>query len=362
MKRFLKEILGYAFLALVIFTLLSILLYQVPAHEDAYLNNEICTVSQKIEALQTKSDYNTLFFGSSKTFRDIDPNIINTIAGTNAYNAGVQGLFFPRLKNFITEALQQKGNKTQKIIIEITPFAQIGENTTSVAFMNAIEPSTANLVGNYVSTEKLGAVEKAKYAYGYTMLYLHKYIGFKSILRIREHLGIHSVAEKPDCMGIDYNDVKGFISLNAQKDVPGNFFNNLQSRRNQLLDYTEKKELKTKFTYDASKFSISIETSMQSELDAVLESISPLANEIIFMIPPRQNLSYLESLLKQKNYLESKGYCVLDYSNPTQYPTLYTKEGSFDLFHLNENGTKVFSKILAQSLMNDCGMNQNDQE
>lgn len=362
MKRFLKEILGYAFLALVVCTLLSILLYEVPAHEDTYLNNEICTVSQKIEALQAKSDYNTLFFGSSKTFRDIDPNIINTVAGTNTYNAGVQGLFFPRLKNFIIKALQEKGNKTQKVVIEITPFAQIGKNTTSVPFMNAVEPSTVNLVTDYVSTEKLGMIEKAKYAYGYTMLYLHKYIGFKSILRIREHLGIHSVAEKTNCMGVDYNDVKGFISLDEQKSIPGNFFNDLQSRRDQLLAYTDKKELKTKFTYDASKFSTSIETSMQSELDAVLESITPLADEIIFMIPPRQNLSYLESLLKQKNYLENKGYCVLDYSNPKQYPTLYTKEGSFDLFHLNEKGTKVFSKILAQSLMSDCGSNQSNQE
>lgn len=362
MKKFLKNILGHTLLALVVFVLLSIITYKVPTHENTYLNNEICTVSQKIEALQAKPDYNTLFFGSSKTFRNIDPSVINEIAGTNAYNAGVQGLFFPRLKNFITEALRLKGNKTQKIIIEITPFAQIGKNTTSVPFMNAIEPSTATLVSNYVKTEKLGTVEKAKYAYGYTMLYLHKYIGFKSILRIREQLGIHSIAEKPNCMGIDYNDVQGFISLDAQEDVPGNFFKDLQSRRNQLQGYTEKKELKTKFTYDASKLTTSIKTFMQAELDAVLEFVSPLADEIIFIIPPRQNLSYLESLLKQKNYLESKGYCVLDYSNPAKYPTLYTKEGSFDLFHLNAKGAEVFSKILAQSLINDCGTNQSDQE
>jgi hypothetical protein len=43
------------------------------------------------EVFESKAPHDILFIGSSRTHRSIDPRIIDSICGTNSFNAGVEG-------------------------------------------------------------------------------------------------------------------------------------------------------------------------------------------------------------------------------------------------------------------------------
>lgn len=345
MKKFLKRIAFWGLLALALNILLAIAVYSI--RPDAfYKHYEVCMLLQKQEILLQNPDrYNTVFIGSSKTFRHVNPMVfdsLNNRAGTS-FNLGQNGLKAPRNYDFLNQLLQQKSDY-EAIFFELIMLDNILENYQSDAIIQSMSLNRCLQAYEQAFKNKSLKLEiRFRYFKYYTLALGYKYIGFSMIKRLKLLLGIPIQENPVDCAAFDLNQYQGFISMDEELDLTQQY--ELVGRRKLFLDRPFQSSLYKGLGDEkiAPKNSL-----VNREFEAHLERWKAQGLPIIFIVPPRTYSFELEMLGQFKALAEKEGFPVFDFSNQEQYPELHNFENSFDHPHLNKNGAYVFTQLLAE--------------
>ncbi len=325
---------------------LSVVLYHFLG-DDYYNEYETPMLAAKLEYFHRK-DFNTAFVGTSKTLRQVDPKKFSQLANENmnAFNMGVAGLFPFRMLDYGERVSEKAGIKN--MFVELAPLDIIGINYDSNPNILALNFGRFWKAFEHISYSQISNRIKLSYYVNYCKALSYKYLGIgaeKQLALILEST-VYPNAEKESKIDRTFEN-DGFITytqLVEMGQMPAYRLkdHNALKANPKLLESTIKTYKKTQASLSA------VEDGYIKEYLEFASKISEKGIIIVFYLPPRQLDYGLAPVLNLRDRLKEKGYAVLDCSDPTEYPELYTLENSFDVSHLNKNGAALFTEALAK--------------
>ncbi|HMQ48408.1 MAG TPA: hypothetical protein PKA00_13350 [Saprospiraceae bacterium] len=343
MKRFIKRIAFWGLLALTLNVLVAMVVYSL-RHDDYYEDYEVCLLMEKQEALFEKGDSaNTVFIGTSKTHRQIIPTLFDSLVpGAYAFNLGQGSLTAPRNLDFTNHLLEKKSD-FKAIFLELAVLDRMLSNYQSDPVIQYMSPYRYALGLDYALHYKnIDWQEKWNYFKYYSLAFFYKYLGFSSQKRIKLLLNIPVYEPEQECAKFDVRANRGFYAVD--QDLREHQGADLKSRRKSFLQNPLPQGLyvgaKTAKKIDASLFNQEFRTNLKNWKKNNIP--------VYFILPPRAYKVELYVLEQLKAIAQEEGFPVLDFSDPKQYPELYQVANSFDNAHLNYEGAKIYTRLIAE--------------
>ncbi len=346
MRQFLKRLLVFLMIYFVVSMVFFIAFYDfINSHLYNYLGYESGIVNLQYKNLEKSNGINTLFLGTSKTFRQIDPLYFDSITNTKSLNLGINNLYPFRsidFESFIKEDCKNVDN----VIIEIRPLGSIGENSNTMQNLVAINSTRfAQMISYYRKSH--GFSWKTKVLNNVSMLKFcaYKFIGLGSIRIIKDADNNYF----PNSV-IPSN---GYFPLEQQMndEIKEGNLSELYQEKNNFEEWINHNSLLDMFATDS--FSDTLNAEAGRYLAKIylehLKSVFPNKN-ICFYVPPKTLKQYHSESLAQAAYYRGQGYQVVDFSKMSIYPDLYSREFSFDVSHLNNKGARKLTYYLAKQL------------
>jgi len=305
--------------------------------------------SAKIRYLNnTPEKFNAYFFGSSRTFRQIDPVLFDELSITpiKSYNMGYAATFIPEsyylLENFLSNATHvEKGF----IFVELQGINSIPDiNLTATRakyFLTSKEYFFSIKVilkdNNIPNNNRFHQIKN------YTINYIEKLLGIGLSYDLVQYvLMSNHNHSSPDSFGLQN---RGFYSL--ETEVQTEHTQELINRHNDFIDNPIILTLRKKGALNIYQNNQSLNFN-QIHLARINNLISMSENKgyhLIFFLPPKMNrLAYVE-LLPLFNNIDN--HHKIDLGNPDRFPEFYLVGNSFDYAHLNDIGAKLYTLKLA---------------
>lgn len=332
MGKFIKNILLFT----VLFSLTNIVGVRVwRAYANPYRFNEIFNLKYQYYR-EHKENYNTLFIGSSRTYRHINPQILDSVLqpySIRSFNFGAPATFNPEAL-FLCESLLQQtrtGGPLKYIFLELTEFTEIAdENSIAPRSYYYLDEAYLQLVSDYLS-------------YRTDLDFLSRY---KFMLPFVKGYVINGVRlyypEGPDVPGYHLGKYKdGFYPLDV--DLAINNSVELATRKRALDRDTN--AIANAYVKNASPIDTPNNEGL-SFLDWMMEKAESKNVRLFFIVPPRINNQRRFSDTDIPEFRER----IIDMSSYNDYRELYLYKYSFDYGHLNSRGADIFSLLLADKI------------
>ena len=291
-------------------------------------------VNAKISYIKEVPRFDIIFFGSSRTYRHIIPRVIDSILNVSSFNLAGGGTSNPEAWYIVDHLIQDISTekKPKYLIIELQGIQAIASKNEASArskYFLDFEPMV------YATKHFL---ERGDYGNAKTY--------FTSFLNKNLFLGIVKEQAKTAWeMNRYYRKTCDDISQSAgYRSLESNVTKGHLKRRSDLLanpDSLVLRKIKILNEYETPDYTPS------SYEVALIEDIilSCKSNEImpIFIKPPR---AY--QLLELHKNLDKAD--KIDMGNPATYSEFYSIENSYDLGHMNNKGSELYSIELAKKL------------
>ena len=215
---------------------LSSLIYRLGwDHFNSYEVPEIVERKNSFNDLIHEKEVNTVFVGSSRIFRHVNPILFDSLTGLKSYNLGYAGLFPFRSYDFIQQL--ELTDNIQHIFIELAPLALLGKNFNSEPFVHSIDFERYKMAVSFAGSGAYTTAEEFKYYSGYTLLFLYKYsgVGISKYVN-QEFFNLVDLRMNNDDDNM-YN--QGFLSLDDDLSLKGYDYNDLLQRKTDFYDRPE---------------------------------------------------------------------------------------------------------------------------
>lgn len=305
--------------------------------------------SSKIQFLEKnhKTEYNTFFFGSSRVYRQIDPEVFDSTFNSiskekiNSFNLGAPATFNPQSYYLFEKVLNSELSKNSKYcfieLMEVDLLSDYFMHEERTTYWQNL--SDILFVGESIYYNKhIGFKRKLKAALNYSISYLEK------VLHLG-HFGNQMI--KPNYYDDKYigSNMNGFFSIDydfkTTKDKAVK--NNLYERKQSILENPEIIENRKKNIVNChNNISNNYDKVNLNRILELIQKSHQKGIQLIFILSPRSSSQKLLNLSRQ--IPENN---IIDMSNPQKYDLLYNYENSFDIGHLNANGAYWYSKLLA---------------
>lgn len=315
-------------------------------------------LTQKIIGYEERwEEYNALFVGASLTYRQIDPNIIDSIAHLNgievhSYNLAVDAQNFIKILDNWQYVDCSNRNNLEYVFIELSssmemylPALHTVKNFYWIKKNHVLQ--AAKMIKDY----PVAATNKALLGYAYGVSWVENLLNFgvapdvlsnyfvkkknEKYFNGKLQNGFYPYTEKPKnpLMGTATEERVIFEERDILLANPDTIMHAIRSKS--LEQY--KKGGGKKLVASQLKICLDlIETNRQKGI------------ETIFILPPRARGNYnillpIYAALPEKN--------KIDLGNPNEFSEFYTVENSFNFFHFNENGAQLYSLILGEKIV-----------
>ncbi|MDB4299104.1 hypothetical protein N9906_03780 [Flavobacteriaceae bacterium] len=340
MKKFLKRIIVFAITSLVISNFLKSLF---PSHYS--WGNE--AFQEKVNYVAGDQSINSFYFGSSRVYRHLNPEIIDSVYNNNnnykikSFNMGAPATFAPHSYYLYENFLSSEASEPMQLaIIELSDIHPAGlKNLSSdknVYWQNFNDLSF--IFSSMYRNQEYSLTRRLANIGTYTVSFVQKPFQFK------QYRGLVIPKNKPVARTLGPKK-NGFHSLDFElKSTSEQSTKNNLIRRKTSVDkltlLTEINKLKTIYgkqnVLDSTQYKRAFKLIQLSEEKGV---------KLIYFFSPRKvsaNLVALYEALPKNN--------KLTLANPQEYPLLYHEDYSFDWLHLNEMGANELSLQLGLKL------------
>jgi hypothetical protein len=262
--------------------------------------------------------YDAVFVGSSRVMKNIDPLQFDTIAGIHSYNAGIDGANFT-LIDFVTRHFIA-GHRPSYVFINIDIYTL--QQDSSFFYYTQLFP--------YIHIDSMDRFIKIE-----PNLILAKYYPFLAVSYIDDYLkgvSFHTLYDKHPLSDATFIH-RGFAPI-VSADYQGSA-----------------DEYPLKFIYSEDGF---------KKLEALCDYCKAMHCKVFFIMAPiyrareekPSNACYFYSRLKP---IEEK-YNIIEFKFFTN--TEFSQKVFFNKSHLNENGARMYTKMLADSFIVSIRPNQ----
>lgn len=307
----------------------------------------------KMDLLKSQpNEYNTFFIGSSRIYRQVNPMVFDSISKTtNSFNLGFAATFNPETYYLLNGLLKDDDFKVRNLVVEMQPLIRISKvnnHTRKVKyFMNF--RMFKFVFKHFFNSPNYSLKAKIKTLKAYFISYGENLFNIGLLKDSIEYFRRNGDFEsKGEYYRLGHSK-RGFLSLQEQLMLYPN--NHLQERVNEFKADSSQSIIRKKILInskaDSSNFKLN---SVHNDYVHKLIKIAGEKNiHIVFVLPPKlSRLSFKQvypifKKLPQKN--------KIDLLDPMKYPEFYKEENSFDIGHLNDNGSEIFTKSLAQKFV-----------
>ena len=343
-KKFLKRA-GFLFLLFIAINQLQFLF------TSPYYGNGL--YRQKFEHfISSEKDYNTVFFGSSRTFRQINPFLFDSLLQDyqiKSFNCGAPAVSNPEQYYLYETFLKNPPPGIRYAFMELKPINYISRvNLWTPRNYYWHSPEWVIYVYRYLNQSMLPLKNKIGYSLDYSFSLFLKYT----------HLGFLNLPhEKPatqeEILGFKEN---GYLPLEDQVLLTPDD-TAFAARREEFKRDTVILAQRIRQSVDDFGSTTSKEWLNRIHLTKVEQLITQSNAKgihLIFIIPPMLQ-EYRETQALQQALPASH---VIELADYTRYPEFYLRENLFDHGHLNTAGAALFTQKMATELRLKLNKNQ----
>lgn len=332
MKRFILKC--FCFLVLLLTALFSqkVLDRYTPwywGYDDLYV---------KMEHLRnTDSRHDVLFFGSSHSFRNINPAVFDSLTGLRSFNLSLPGTQPPELYMIVEDLIAQKNdNEPQTFIIELIDLHQAIVKKDLSVRRNYWMTADNYYFGLRNSAEKGAIRTMLRYTEGFIQAQTKFGLGKQQY---------ESMKKERDPRFALGSELNGHLSFPEQLKAGIKTRSIIERRKRFLEDDSQLHKRKERVIWEMrhpphSRHQTHLEKINGLIKDAALKNIN-----LVFMRGPIQE--HVWGLLNAI----PEGHKV-DLGNPLTHPELYKSEYHFDHGHLSAEGAKLYTRLLVSAFQN----------
>ncbi|MCB9034311.1 MAG: hypothetical protein H6553_10770 [Chitinophagales bacterium] len=313
---------------------------------------------------QNSEQFNTLFFGGSLEYRHISPHIIDKIANDNhldikSFNFGIDGHNIIQELRDIQGILKIKNDSLKQIFISVSSepyFFAFNRHTAKwISWQNF--SSYINAMRVIPTLKEDSYKTRAKYSYYYTSSLIENKLNMGIMPDALENL-IFNTSLDTNYLG-KYKD--GFLSYDEEENLllEYNWEVDLvkESRNAFINDKTHRDSLNQTVLASFNNYEPTDKPNKQMVklLQNLIKQCSKKGIDVYFVLPPKARTSY--SLLLPVFNALPKNRCI-SLADIRQYPEFYSFEYGYNFHHLNNKGAQLYSKILAQKIVQLFQQNQ----
>lgn len=276
-----------------------------------------------------KDEFDTVFIGSSRFYRHLDPELFDQLTAKHTFNFGVPSCFPPRSNSVFDEIIKLKPAKLENIIFELSSPETIEKNYKSEREFFNIDPFF-ELNTHFFIKDKFDIGE----FYNSIRAIFFKYTRALKI--------IFYPLQKIESYYIGSN---GFLPLDLEvSTTPDPSTTKDIIRRNQEFNKTHNIN---SYDYDSKDKNYS-RNLIDDYFDRLIKTCKNKNIKLYFVVTPRSNPNEIIPLYK--NIVKKHGLEILDFSSAKKYPELFNIENSFDKGHLNSQGARIFTRKIAAAI------------
>jgi len=281
-----------------------------------------------------------LFIGSSRTYRQINPEVIDSVfartAMNKSFNLGMPSTFVPEtyfVLEVILEEIRQNKLPVKTIVLELqAPDAISISNATTLKGNYWLDAAHSWTAIKLALGSKESILKRILMALTYLEASAFKHFGFNYLAAVNPKM----ISGHPYTSGYLCLDDQLALSLEVEELTERKV--QLQNEPNGL----EKRKLKRAALDSLVSLSTAHNKAHLALINKMKEACSAQNIKLLFVLMPKQS-EYMEQLPLA---IQLQNDCI-DLSAPTEYPEFWQPEYAFDIGHLNCDGANLLSKKLA---------------
>ena len=300
----------------------------------------------KYKYLRADTSYNMIFMGSSRTYRNIIPRIIdslNTEINLKSYNLATAGTFNPETYFQYEQFILNKPKNIKFAVVEIQSlYHPSDENMSNEKSYYWLNSNYLIYSLKYIYNSLYSLRIKANLYLSYLKLFVHRIFDFSKYKTL--------LKEMIDFNSVNYKELKqyqGFYSLDEfSKD--SNRQDIIDRRNSFLADTTilQERILSNINSFNKKYHDNYLNNAHLRKLQELVKLSEENNLKLIFIVQPKQT-DYDELLAIKENITEDNLIELADYR---LYPEFYHLKYSYDIAHLNFEGACQFSSLLSEKL------------
>jgi len=341
MKKFLVRLAAFTCLTLGLNIVLNIFFH--PYEYDRY----------KIRYDYLKNNltkFNTIFWGSSRTLRHIDPNqydslTVSTNQPTQSFNLGSPANrsfeTYEQYEKFLADYEQMPARNIKSAFIEIHPLEYIdNKNLGTKRSYYWLNFQNFLLINQYFGSYK--ATERVFLMKNFTLSLLFNKLGFN-------YFFINDQAVDSIVLG---NNNKGYLSLEEEVAKTHDEDQKVKLFANRKTFLQDTNYLVARKKGAIKDFGIQHNDPAKSSLvhlnylKELLKKSEKAGIRLVYIIQPRLT-SYKEVLAIKKGL---PAQSIIEIANPEIYNSLWSTNTSYDIGHMNKQGSTIFTNLLFTQL------------
>lgn len=290
-----------------------------------------------------RDDYNTLFIGSSRTFRHLSPEIFDRTVGRDlgvkSFNLGAPSYYFPKTAALFDRIMEEKPPRLRYVLFELAKAGdrpgERNRHTRELKYWYDVDNTLLMIRTLFESRDEMG--EKVCYGSVHLMTLAEKLLN--------AGLGLDIVRFAMEARRSDRflgPDGDGFISKDTEWEettgMKGAVF-----RPNPARIAARNKESREGF--DRGRQASGCSAALVEKYREIMELATESGVTIVFFLPPKVGSAY-EVIVPV--FLTLPGSGTIDLADPALRPELYDYELSFDKGHLNHAGARTMTLLLAR--------------
>lgn len=348
LNKFLQVMVTAIVAAVAVAALLTASVYAIVGEPDIS-RVESPFLMAKDRALRAEPAFNTVFLGSSVTFRQIDPAIfdaeLSSFHHVRSYNLGNDGLYAPRSIDFLEYLLSTAPPNLETIFVELFRLDEIMANYDAPEIMHATGYREYAEIWQTIFAANFPARYKLWLLAQYTRSFVYKALGFGLVnyYSVERQLKPWHIERLTDAeRGFYAKDVELLQSREADNVAV------LTSVRATLYGHPERVEMRRQLHVDKYQQQWTVAPNpFTRRLFELIAQAEQNGIRLVFVLPPLldsrgTSFAYPVWLALPRNHR-------IDLSDPQQFPELYNYDNLFDLEHVNSVGSQWFTRYLAQA-------------
>jgi hypothetical protein len=337
LRKYLKQ----SAIALLAFILAAALLNQIIP--SPLIPSNVVFVSPKYAHYSIhKNEYNALFFGSSRIYNQVAPEIFDQVAKDhgleiNSFNFGIPAMRAVPGYVLLRDVLRQPPKNLKWVFIE-TPLDNGYEPIQNARATRSIYWHTVDntrLAIDYILKSNESLPEKIVLIGSHIIPFFYHQTNVGRLFS--DWLSIHKFTAEEKANSKIFLENEGYFPLHEEDMIKPENFQEYSAAYEATLEQVVRQ--------NAHLDTVNLERNKQDLIDKIVQTVKAAGAVPIFVIPPTlEPQAALHHAYRVGQIPE-----LLAFNDPEKYPELYALSYRYDTEHLTDAGSKLFSRFLAQA-------------
>ncbi len=359
MRKFLIHLCLFLFLLIGASLMLHYLVYP-KLHLTGYSWGSDLIHKKKLFLNKNKNNFNTVFFGSSYTFRQINPAVFDSVVNkknpglhVRSFNFGVNWLSSSELLFLLDNMVKTDSFQMKTVFVELQKIKMPDyENffTTRVKYWYTWEGFWFTIKAAWSSNFPFYV--RAAIIISHVVNYISHLFNLGYVTEAAEFSTMQNNSDSmEDYIGKNQN---GFVSLAEQQIINKRVDDGKESfRTNRFLKDTSvvtKRMFISKKTFqhfeDEPQLLKNYNHVFSGRLNVLIKRYQVKGIQLIFFLPPRLDRLHYYEVIPLFNAIDEQHR--INMADARTYSEFYIAKNSFDVTHMNEDGAAIYSRDFAE--------------